>query len=60
MQKNGFGCLSKLILTFSKFFLVNQIINAQLCIHVKNHHHHMNYLIYILDLFIYFTQTCSM
>jgi hypothetical protein len=48
MQKNTFGCPSKLILTFSKFFLVNQIIDAQLCMHVKNHHHHKNYLIYII------------
>jgi hypothetical protein len=47
MQKKTFGCSSKLILTFSKKNLINQIINAQLCMHVKNHHRHMNYRLYL-------------
>jgi hypothetical protein len=32
-------------MTFSIFLLVNQNIDAQLFMHVKNHHQHMNYLI---------------
>jgi len=32
------------ILAFFVFMLVKENIFAQLCTHVKNHHHHMNYL----------------
>jgi hypothetical protein len=41
-------------LHFLCFLLQNQNIHAQLCTHVKNHHHHMNYL--ILDYSIFLTK----
>ncbi len=44
-------------LAFFTFLLVNQNIDAQSCTHVKNHHHHMNYL--TLDYSIYLTEICS-
>jgi hypothetical protein len=31
-------------LRFFTFLVTNQEIDMQLCTHVKNHHHHMNYL----------------
>jgi len=44
MQKTMLSRLQP-ILTFFVFFLVNQNIHAQICTHVKSHHHHMNYVI---------------
>ncbi len=43
---------------FSMFLLANQNIHAQLCTNVKNHNHHMNYL--ILDYSISHTRICLM
>ncbi len=44
LPKNMFSCLLKLILGFPIFFVINQNIDTQLCMYVKNHHHHVNYL----------------
>jgi hypothetical protein len=44
LLKNMFSCLVKLIFGFLAFFVINQNIDTQFCRHVKNHHHHMNYL----------------
>jgi len=42
--KNKSSCLWKLMYTFFEFMAFYQNIDAQLCMHVKNHYHHMNYL----------------
>jgi hypothetical protein len=47
LPKNLFGCPLKLILEFSEIFCVygyKQKIHTQLCMNVKTHHCHMNYL----------------
>jgi hypothetical protein len=47
LQKNMFSCPLKLILEFLGFFAfltINQNIHTQLCMNVKTHHRHMNYL----------------
>jgi hypothetical protein len=53
LPKTMFGCPLKLNLRFSTFLAMNQnYIQTQLCMHVENHHHHMNYL--KLDYSIFF------
>jgi hypothetical protein len=42
LPKNMFGCPLKLILGFFAFLVIN--IYTQLCMNVKTHHCHMNYL----------------
>jgi len=47
LLKNMFGSPLKPILGISGnyvFLVINQNIHAQLCMNVKTHHHHMNYL----------------
>jgi len=44
LRKNMFGSPLKFILGFSMFLIINQNIHTQLCMNVKTHHHHMNYL----------------
>jgi hypothetical protein len=47
LPKNMFSCPLKLILGISKnfaFLAINQNIHIQLCMNVKTHHHHINYL----------------
>jgi hypothetical protein len=45
LLKNTFGYPLKLILGFYMFLAINQNIDTQLiCMNVKSHHHHMNYL----------------
>ncbi len=43
LPKNMFGCSLKFILNFFAFLAINQNIETQLCMHVKNHHCHVNY-----------------
>jgi hypothetical protein len=59
LSKNMFSCLLKLIFGISKkfvFFAINQNIHIQLCMNVKTHHHHINYL--KLDYLIFLIQIC--
>jgi hypothetical protein len=44
LSKKMFGCPLKFIVGFFTFLAINQSIDTQLCMHVKNHHHHKNYL----------------
>jgi hypothetical protein len=50
LPKIIFGCPLKLILGFFEFFeffaflAMNENIHTQLCMNVKTHHYHMNYL----------------
>jgi hypothetical protein len=48
LPKNMFGCRLKLInwdfLGFFTLLVVNQNVDSQLCMDVKTHHLHMNYL----------------
>jgi len=43
LLENIFDCPFKLILGFSTFMAINQNIDTQLCTHMKNYHHKMNY-----------------
>ncbi len=59
MWKNMFSWFLKPIFTFFfVFMLTNKNIHAQLCMHVKNHHHDMNYLIF--DYWIFLIRICFM
>jgi hypothetical protein len=44
LSKNTFSCLLKFILGYLAFLVINQNIDTQLCMHVKNHQHHINCL----------------
>jgi hypothetical protein len=47
LPKIIFGCPLKFILGFFDFFAflaMNENIHTQLCMNVKTHHYHMNYL----------------
>jgi hypothetical protein len=44
---------------FFVFFLVNQNIHAQICTHVKSHHHHMNYVILDHSIFLLKFVSCK-
>jgi hypothetical protein len=46
VRNNHAKKIIKPMLAFLEFLLVNQDIHAQLCTHVKNQHHYMNYLIF--------------
>jgi len=41
----------KLILGFFAFLAINQNIHTQLCMNVKTHHYHINYLNWIIQIF---------
>jgi hypothetical protein len=43
LLKDMFSCPLKLILGFFAFLAINQNIDTQLCMYVKNHQSHMNY-----------------
>jgi hypothetical protein len=61
LPKNMFGCQLKLInwdfLGFFTLLAVNQNVDSQLCMDVKTHHLHMNYL--KLDYLIFFIKFVS-
>ncbi len=52
MQTKILSCLHRFIWIFSVVLVLNQNINAQIHMHVKNHHRHVNY--FTLNYSIYF------